>query len=148
VIRLNNEWQNLDLLDLLGERHFLLRSMAEKKWNDTHDLYISNSEWFIMARIYQKQPTIAYVSKNVNISRQATHKFIKSLESKGLIEISDAQDNRKEKSVRLTKLGESCYEENEALKAKLEAKITKQIGAEKVALLKEILKLDWGLSKK
>jgi DNA-binding MarR family transcriptional regulator len=148
VIRLNNEWQNLDLLDLLGERHFLLRSMAEKKWNDTHDIYISNSEWFIMARIYQKQPTIAYVSKNVNISRQATHKFIKSLESKGLVEISDAQENRKEKSVRLTKLGESCYEENEALKAKLEAKITKQIGAEKVALLKEILKLDWGLSEK
>ncbi|MHC0038519.1 MarR family winged helix-turn-helix transcriptional regulator [Pseudoneobacillus sp. C159] len=143
---MNHEFQHLDLLDLLSERHFQLRNRIEKRWNETHDLYISNSEWFIMARIYQKQPTIAYVSKNVNISRQATHKFIKSLESKGLVEIRDAEGNKKEKSVRLSKFGEACYEENQALKAKLEEKIAKQIGSEKVLLLKEILKIDWGLS--
>ena len=77
------ELKNMDLIDMVSERHLQLRKITEKRWNDSSDIYLSNSEWFIMARIYKKQPTIAYVSKNVDISRQATHKFIKSLEAKG-----------------------------------------------------------------
>jgi len=143
---LSTELQHLDLVDILSERHFLLRSITEKLWNESSKIYISNSEWFIMARIYKKQPTIAYVSKNVDISRQATHKFIKNLESKGLVEIHNIEHNKKEKSVRLTSLGEECYEKNEALKATLEKKIEEKIGTENLSLLTEILKLDWGLS--
>jgi DNA-binding MarR family transcriptional regulator len=147
VSLLNSEFQNLDLVDILSERHFLLRSITEKLWNDSSDIYISNSEWFIMARIYKKQPTIAYVSKHVDISRQATHKFIKSLEAKGLVEINNVENNKKEKCLRLTELGEECYEKNEALKATLEKKIADKIGTENLSLLKEILKLDWELSR-
>jgi DNA-binding MarR family transcriptional regulator len=146
VSLLNSEFQHLDLVDLLSERHFLLRSITEKLWNDSSDIYISNSEWFIMARIYKKRPTIAYVSKHVDISRQATHKFIKSLEAKGLVEIHNVKNNKKEKCLRLTELGEECYEKNEALKATLEKKIADKIGSENVSLLKEVLKLDWRLS--
>ncbi len=142
---LDTPLQNLDLIDALSERHIQLRSITEKLWNDTSDIYISNSEWFIMARIYKKQPTIAYVSKRVDISRQATHKFIKNLESKGLVEISTLENNRKDKCIRLTKLGEECYEQNELLKANIEKQITDSIGHEKVKLLKEILKSDWNL---
>jgi DNA-binding MarR family transcriptional regulator len=146
VSLLNSEFQHLDLFDILSERHFLLRGITEKLWNDSSDIYISNSEWFIIARIYKKQPTIAYVSKHVDISRQATHKFIKSLEAKGLVEIHNVENNKKEKCLRLTKLGEECYEKNEALKATLKKKIEDKIGSENLSLLKEILKLDWGLS--
>jgi DNA-binding MarR family transcriptional regulator len=142
----STEYQNLDLVDLLGERHFQLRSLTERLWNDSNDIYISNSEWFIMARIYKKQPTIAYVSKHVDISRQATHKFVKSLESKGLVEIKNAENNRKEKCLYLTKLGEQCYEKNEDLKANLEKKLADKIGTENISLLKDILKIDWDLS--
>lgn len=78
---------------------------------------------FILARVYKKQPTIAYVTKRVDISRQAVHKFIKSLEAKGLVKIQNAENNKKEKVIRLTKLGEECYEKNEALKAAFEKKI-------------------------
>lgn len=145
VKMLDTPLQNLDLIDALSERHIQLRSITEKLWNDTSDIYISNSEWFIMARIYKKQPTIAYVSKHVDISRQATHKFIKNLESKGLVEISTLENNRKDKCIRLTKLGEECYEQNELLKANIEKQITDSIGHEKVKLLKEILKSDWNL---
>ena len=142
---LDTELQNLDLIDVLSERHIQLRSITEKLWNDTSDIYISNSEWFIMARIYKKQPTISYVSKHVDISRQATHKFIKRLESKGLVKISNLENNKKDKCIQLTKLGEECYEKNESLKAGLEKKIANKIGLEKLGVLKEILKSDWGL---
>ncbi len=135
----------LDFIDLLSERHVQVRSITEKLWNDTSDIYISNSEWFIMARVYQKQPTISYVTKHVDISRQATHKFIKNLESKGLVVTGNLENNKKDKFIRLTELGEECYQKNEDLKANLEKKIADKIGADQLETLKEILKLDWGL---
>jgi len=142
---LDTELQNLDLIDAISERHIQLRSITEKSWNDVSNIYISNSEWFIMARIYQKKPTISYVSKHVDISRQATHKFIKKLEAKGLVKISSLENNKKDKCIQLTKLGEECYEQNESLKANIEKKIASKISPEKVELLREILKSDWGL---
>ncbi|AGK53578.1 MarR family transcriptional regulator [Bacillus sp. 1NLA3E] len=139
----NSELQNLDLIDLLSERHSLVRKISEKAWNDQSDIYISNSEWYIMARIYKRQPSISYVTKNVEISRQAIHKFIQKLSEKGLVEIKNAENNKKEKCIQLTALGEECYKKNEALKAQLEKKIAKKIGVEEVNILKDLLKLDW-----
>ena len=142
---LNSELHNLDLIDLLSEHHILLRRITEKLWNDSSDIYISNSEWFIIARIYQKQPTISYVSKQVEISRQATHKLIKSLESKGLVVVENVENNKKDKCIKLTVLGEECYVKNESLKATIEKKIADHIGIEQLILLKDILKADWGI---
>jgi DNA-binding MarR family transcriptional regulator len=87
------------------------------------------------------------VTKHVDISRQATHKFIKSLEGKGLVEIHNVENNKKEKSIRLTALGEECYEKNEALKVTVEKKIADKIGTKNLTLLKDILQSDWGLSR-
>jgi DNA-binding MarR family transcriptional regulator len=150
VNRLNSsfELQNLDLIDLLSERHSLVRKISEQAWNDQSDIYISNSEWYIMARIYKKQPTLSDVNKHVEISRQAIHKFIKQLAAKELIEIHNVENNKKEKCVQLTALGEACYEKNEALKAQLEQKIAEKIGAEQVKLLKDLLTLEWGIESK
>ncbi|WP_240035364.1 MarR family winged helix-turn-helix transcriptional regulator [Neobacillus notoginsengisoli] len=137
----------MDLIDLLSERHTLVRRMAENVWNDQSDLSISNSEWSIMARIYKKQPTISHVTKNVDISRQAIHKFLKNLSAKGLVEINNVENNKKEKCVQLTALGEECYEKNMNLKAQLENKIAETIGMEQVNKLKELLQLDWDIEK-
>lgn len=141
----NAELQNIDLIDLISERHSLVRKVSEKAWNNQSEIHISNSEWYIMARIYKKRPTISYVTKNVDISRQAIHKFIKILASKGLVEIHSVANNKKEKCIQLTALGEECYEKNEALKARLENKIAEKIGIEQVKILIEILKLDWDI---
>ncbi|GEL76347.1 MarR family winged helix-turn-helix transcriptional regulator [Tenuibacillus multivorans] len=142
---MDSDLEHLDLVDLISERHLLLRRITEELWNDSSDIYISNSEWFIMARIYKKQPAISYVSKNVDISRQATHKFIKRLESQGLVEVMNVKNNKKEKCIKLTPLGEEYYEKNEALKASLEKKIADKIGEKQVAFLKDLLKSDWGV---
>lgn len=139
----NSELQNLDLIDLLSERHSLVRRISETAWNDKSEINISNSEWYIMARIYKKRPTISYVTKNVEISRQAIHKFIKNLSAKGLVEIQNVENNKKEKCIQLTALGEECYEKNAALKAQLENEIAEKVGIEQVTILKDILKLDW-----
>lgn len=142
---MNSELQNLDLIDLISERHTQLRAIIEKAWNDNSDIYISNSEWYIMARIYKRHPTISYVTKHVAISRQAIHKFIKNLESKGLIQISNSENNHRDKSICLTELGEKCYEKNMTLKAVLMNKIIDRIGIDQFNILKNILKADWDL---
>ena len=139
------QYQTLDLIDLISERHISIRALCEKAWNNSSNIPISNSEWFIMARIYKNQPTISHVSKNVDISRQATHKFVKKLEAKGLVKIQNVEGNNKDKCVQLTELGELCYEKNEAFKASLIETITNQIGEENVRKLHEILEMDWGL---
>ena len=141
----NSELQNLDLIDLLSERHSLVRRIAEQAWNDQSDIYISNSEWYIMTRVYKKRPTISYITKNVDISRQAIHKFIKNLSAKGLVDIHNLENNKKEKCIQLTALGEECYEKNEALKAQLVNKIAEKIGIDQVKIVHDLLKLDWGI---
>ncbi|TDL74261.1 MarR family transcriptional regulator [Rhodococcus qingshengii] len=141
----NSELQHLDLIDLLSERHSLVRKISEISWNNQSEIHISNSEWYIMARIYKRKPNISYITKNVEISRQAIHKFINKLSEKGLVQVENVENNKKEKCIQLTALGEECYEKNEALKAQLENKIAEKIGTEQVSILKEILKLDWNI---
>lgn len=139
----NADLQNLDLIDLLSERHNQVRKISEKAWNDQSEMSISNSEWYIMSKIYKKQPTISYVNRNVEISRQAIHKFIKQLSAKGLVEVENAEHSKKDKCIRLTDLGEECFEKNEALKKQLEDRIMEAVGEKQFAVLKDVLRQDW-----
>lgn len=142
---LHSEPELMNLIDLISERHIQLRDWCEKAWNDTSEIPISHSEWMIMARIYKNSPTISSISKDIAISRQAVHKFIKKLEAKGLVEIKSVENNRKVKCLQLTKFGEACYEKNMAQKAMLEKQIADRIGMDQLALLKGLLTADWGV---
>ncbi|QDP99924.1 MarR family transcriptional regulator [Lysinibacillus fusiformis] len=142
---MKDELQNRDVVDLLSERHEILRRLAEDKWNNNNNIYISNSEWYILGRIYKNQLTISDVTKDVDFSRQATHKFIKSLEAKGLVEVSNAEHSKKHKVIRMTEFGEACYEKNELYKSEIEQQLVNTIGEEQVANLKNILNLNWSI---
>ena len=139
-------YENLDLIDLISERHVQLRKIIEKLWNENGEIYISNSEWFILARIDQyNEPTVSCLTKSVDITRQATHKFIKSLKSKGLVEVKNVKNNKKEKYVTLTEFGKECLTKYLKVKEDLEAKIAEKIGLEQVEKLKELIRTEWDL---
>ena len=131
----------LDLFDLISERHDTIRKILEVKWNEMSDISISNSEWYIMSKVNNNQPTISMVAKSVQISRQAAHKFIKKLESKGLVEMISGSNNR-DKYIQLTDLGQICVDKYIVLKMDIEKRISEKIGIEQ---LKTILKSDWGI---
>jgi len=131
----------LDLFDLISERHDTIRKILEVKWNEMSDIPISNSEWYIMSKVNNNQPTISMVAKSVQISRQAAHKFIKKLESKGLVEMISGSNNR-DKYIQLTDLGQICVDKYIVLKMDIEKRISEKIGIEQ---LKTILKSDWGI---
>ncbi|WP_308419777.1 MarR family winged helix-turn-helix transcriptional regulator [Ornithinibacillus halotolerans] len=142
---LEESFQILDLIDSISERHLQLRKLTQTLWNNSSDIYLSNSEWFIISIIVKKEVPISYITNKVDITRQATHKLIKSLESKGIVETFYVAHNKKNKFIRLTPLGEECYRKNEALKATIEQKIAAKIGNDNLDIFKQILKADWGI---
>lgn len=135
----------MNVLDLIGERYLQLRQICEQRWNEIGDLDISNSEWVILGIIYNREPTSSYISKHVGITRQAAHKLIKSLESKGLVVKKNMENNKKVKVLQLTEQGNACCETYQAIKEQLELKIGETIGPERLAALKEALSADWEL---
>ncbi|WP_223555807.1 MULTISPECIES: MarR family winged helix-turn-helix transcriptional regulator [Lysinibacillus] len=134
-----------DVIDLLSERHELLRQLVEEKWNKHHNIYISNSEWCILGRVYKKELMISEVAKDVDFSRQATHKFIKSLEAKGLVKVINVEHSKKHKAIQMTELGQDCFEKNEHYKAVIVQQLINTIGEDQVTKLKKILKLNWNM---
>lgn len=145
---LTSKCEDLDLIDLISERHNQLREWIEHEWNTSGNIPISNSEWFVLARVYKKMPTISQLAKQLNISRQAAHKLVKKLDIKGLVKVTTLENNRKDRFVQLTPLGESCYQMNEAYKARLEEKIAAAIGDAELETLKRVLAAEWGIKDK
>ncbi|WP_245989454.1 MarR family winged helix-turn-helix transcriptional regulator [Ureibacillus thermophilus] len=131
------------LVDLLQEKSSLLSKTKSEKWQAISDMPITNSEFSILERVYKNKPLISHVAKRLPFTRQATHKFIKQLEEKELVETKKA--NLRDKSIELTPLGERCYEKHLALKKELEKMIAEEIGEMNVKRLKEILKMEWGI---
>ena len=137
---------NLDIFDLLSERHSRVHKTIENRWNEQSDIQLSNSEWLILDRLYQqREQTIADVCRNVDITRQATHKLIKKLEDRDLVVTSQMKNNKRSKLVSLTNLGVDSYENKKALKIKLEKQIKDEIGEMELTQLKVFLASDWGL---
>ncbi|HBN85965.1 MAG TPA: MarR family transcriptional regulator [Clostridiales bacterium] len=140
------ELKNLDLVDLLGERHLMIRKRLAEMWDTQGESHvtISNSEWFIMAKIFtQENPTIAQVAKQTDISRQAVHKAVKSLEAKELVKTTNSTN--RVKGLELTQTGKESYDKILSLKSELEEHIKQIVGVKNVELLKKILGTDWGI---
>ena len=137
------EYKHLDLIDLISERHIYIRTYIEKIWNEKYDIKMNNTEWHVIAKLYSGMDTIADITRKVHVSRQATHKLIKNLEQKQLIEIFDDQKNKKIKKVRLTQFGVQCYEQYLKIKEQMEASIEQSIGTELFDQLRRGLSLEW-----
>jgi DNA-binding MarR family transcriptional regulator len=140
---MNNQLENLDLINLFSAKYFKLKKLNEQMWSSSYNISITSSEWFILSLIYGKQPTISEITLQVNTSRQATHKSIQALKSKGLIVINNVANNNRNKCLELTPLGIKFFLENKRLKEDIEKTIITNIGDENVHQLKNLLKLDW-----
>lgn len=137
---------NNNIVDLIKEKNSNLRRIKEDKWNNQNSIQITDTEWSILSLIYGKEPApaISEISSNINKTRQATHKCIKSLSAKGLIIISKMENNNRNKCLELTPLGESTFVDNQKLKNDIEKEIEHNIGSDNFIQLKDILKRSWG----
>ncbi|MFU0761287.1 MarR family winged helix-turn-helix transcriptional regulator [Staphylococcus pasteuri] len=140
------DYEKLDFVDLMSERHSHLRGIVEDLTNqEITDSKLSSSEWYVIFRIYKKQLSFVELNQSVNLSRQAIHKVVNKLQDKEIAVIKDVEGNKKEKSVQLTKYGEKCYEQYLKINQQLESHIEKQLGTENMKTLKKLLSEDWNL---
>lgn len=136
----------MDLIDLINSRHMQLRIELENNWNQMGSFKMNNTEWHVLGKLYNGKNTIADITKEVHVSRQATHKLIKNLEQKELISIYDDPLNKKIKKVKLTSFGLECYEQYKAMKKQLEHNIMQSIGEVTYQQLIQGLGANWDLS--
>lgn len=136
--------QGPNIMELLHERYLWMQTAFEKAWEKQSNLVISQTEWKIIGRIEQDGLPVARITKNLHITRQAIHKLIKNLSSKGLIELYQMENNKKERCIALTDLGHECYDIYTSIHSQIEFQIAAHMGLQETEKLKTILQSDWG----
>lgn len=132
---------NLNIIDLISEKHIILRREVEERWVANGEDDISHTEALLLAKINMGKISIAEVARQANISRQAMHKCAKKLEEKGYLKFVSNQGNNT--YTELTEKGILYCEKSIALKEKIEEEIAMLLGKENINLLKELIKKDW-----
>ncbi|MBT2293338.1 winged helix-turn-helix transcriptional regulator [Paenibacillus albidus] len=132
--------QELNLIDLLSEKHLFLR----QKVTELSPGQINKTESHIMAVLEaHKMLSISEISRIINISRQGTHKSIQGLLSRGYIEGVDVANNQRDKHLVLTPKGIESNRKMLIVKRQLEQQIADKLGPERIELVKALLKEDW-----
>ena len=135
--------KDLNLIDLLSEKHKKLRKEVMKLWLVQQGEYITDTESHMLAMVDIKSMTVAEIARKMNISRQGAHKCAKKLIYSEYITMNAMEGNNRDKLLVLTKKGEEYCSEMLILKQQVEEEVCKNIGDENVEFLKEILRTDW-----
>lgn len=132
--------ETLNLIDLISEKHKELRKETRNKWANNK---LCDNKLHLISMLTINKMTISEAAKLMNLSRQAIHKFSKSMLEEGLIKIDDSKENNKEKFMILTELGNELYNELLEIKLKLEKDIEKKIGNDSFKVMKKLLQQSW-----
>ncbi|WP_340008075.1 helix-turn-helix domain-containing protein [Paenibacillus sp. FSL K6-0276] len=137
---MDNHLQEMNLIDLLSEKHLALRKIVTDQDPDQ----INKTESHILAFLEAHQMlSISEISRIIHISRQGTHKCIQGLLSRGYVEAVEVEGNLRDKNIILTQKGIECNQRMMITKIELEQRIANKLGAANVELLKSLLKEDW-----
>lgn len=138
---MKEQLKTLTLVDLISEKHIVLRKCIEDRWADREEEAISHTEGLLLAKLHMGKISLAEVARQANISRQAMYKCAKQLEARGYLTFM--VNDVKSKYAVLTPKGEKYYEKSQCLKQEIEKEIEEVLGAELLQKLKEVLKKDW-----
>ena len=135
--------KNLNIIDLLIDKHAKLIRMVIEAWVESGEERVSDTESYIMALVEKNKMTVAQIGKIIGISRQGAHKCAKGLVERGYIKIDSNDLNAKEKILVLTDKGHRFCKETLLLKKQFEEEIKKNIGEENFHILKNCLEKSW-----
>lgn len=133
--------KNLNIIDLISEKHIALRREVEERWSKSREEEITHTEAMLLAKINMGKISLAEVARQANVSRQAMHKCARKLEDKGYLKFISSESNQTYTS--LTEKGILYCKKSNELKEKIEQEIAENLGKENMELIKEILKKKW-----
>ncbi|MDQ0196618.1 MarR family winged helix-turn-helix transcriptional regulator [Paenibacillus wynnii] len=137
---MNHYLQDLNLIDLLSEKHLALR----KKVIDSISEDLNKTETHILAilEVHQKL-SISEISRIINLSRQGTHKSIHGLLGRGYVKSVDVENNHRDRHISLTTKGLESNTNMMIIKKQLEQEIIHKLGETNVEMIKALLKEEW-----
>ncbi|EOU1825392.1 MarR family transcriptional regulator [Clostridium perfringens] len=135
--------RDLNIIDLISEKHIILRRSVEERWAELEEEDISHTEALLLAKINMGKISIAEVARQANISRQAMFKCAKKLEMRGYLKFVVNESNNK--YTELTDKGKDYCKKSTKLKEQMEREIAEVLGKEKVEVLKDLLSRDWSI---
>ncbi|MGN7476512.1 MarR family winged helix-turn-helix transcriptional regulator [Solibacillus silvestris] len=130
----------IDFIELLYRQHKQLRQRAEIMWNENNELHLTSSEWFVLKNIYDGFVTVPELVKQLDISKQGVHKFIISLQEKGLIITELKKGSKVQKIAHLTEQGVDTIHKSKEMELEIEKMVRGTIGDKEYELLLEMLK--------
>lgn len=133
--------KDLNIIDLISEKHIILRRNVEERWKICKEEEISHTEALLLAKIKMEKISIAEVARQANISRQAMFKCAKKLEARGYLKF--VKNERNNKYTELTEKGKNYCEKSKELKEKIEKEISIILGKDNLEMLKNLLVKDW-----
>ena len=132
---------NLNIIDLISEKHIVLRREVEDRWDAIEEEDISHTEALLLAKIEMGKISIAEVARQANISRQAMYKCAKKLELRGYLKF--VTNERNNKYAHLTDKGKDYCKRSKELKVFIEKEISDVLGEKNIEILKELLNKRW-----
>jgi DNA-binding MarR family transcriptional regulator len=136
-------FKELNLIDLISEKHKKLRGKVMKLWSEKKGEEITDTEAHMLAMLEIKSLTIAESARKVKVTRQAAHKCVKKLIDRGYVVLSSIEGNNRDKLIVLTPKGKEYCMEMLKIKEEIEEEIATKIGRENVELLKKYFRESW-----
>lgn len=119
---------DLTIIDMISEKHIVLRRAFEDRWKEKYNEEISHTEALLLGKLSRGRISIAEVARQANISRQAMFKCAKKLEERGYIET--AYDENNSKYFKPTDKGINYFIESEKVKEEIQEEIKRDLGEE------------------
>ncbi|MBD7910790.1 MULTISPECIES: MarR family transcriptional regulator [Clostridium] len=134
---------NVSLIDLVSEKQQELRvkivNIGEERWGES----VTQSESNMLAVIEKENMTIAEAARKINVSRQAAHKCVQGLITRGYINTTSIEGNQRNKLIVLTDKGKKYCNEMIVIKREVEEEIEESIGKANIELLRQCLNSKW-----
>jgi DNA-binding MarR family transcriptional regulator len=131
------------MLDLLTAIYWLDDALQENL-EATGFIRLSRAKSFIIANIALGERRATSIARNLGVSRQAVSLMLADLEQRGLITFErDPEDGR----ARVVVFTSSFRKQGDAARqilTDLEVEIGRRIGGDRLNLIRDVLRLDWG----
>ena len=135
--------ENLNLVDLISEKHAKLRTMVRNSWAEKGEEPVTDTESRILALLEREPLTVSQIAIKIDMSRQGIHKCAQGLISREYIRVEAIEGNSRDKILLITDKGIRFCNETLIIKEKFEDDIKKSIGEDNFKILKETLKETW-----
>jgi len=140
---MNEYLESLNLIDLISEKHAVLRKEAEERWKVAGFCEMSHTEAHLLACVRRESLSITGAARILNISRQGMQKCARHLEERGFLVFEHPVGNSRDKCMILTGMGMEYCRMSDEMKQEMEKEISRLLGRETVENMKQTLKQNW-----